>query len=508
MQVQKIIIRASLALIIFAISACARRTTPTQDPGLVETIPPIPATEAPVGTITPASKPSDLPSIAATLTIVAPVEASPFMGIQVLQMGQNAQIERFYESGANWSRSDYMHWDTIEPENTDPKTYQWDTVDEAGLLAAVEGGRLTIANVLFAPSWAQKYPGIDCGPISREAFDDFARFMSELVRRYGKPPYEVKYWEIGNEPDIDRALVDPRSFYGCWGEKTDLYYGGRYYGEMLKVVYPAIKAADPQAKVIVGSLVLDCDPVNPIETETGSGVMRDCASSRFLEGILDGGGGEYFDGVGFHAYDYYYGQIGSYGSAGWHSSFDTSGPVLIAKARYLKSLLTKYGFRDKELLNTELAVLCGRDGREDYCQGEDFINTKAYYITQSNAAALAEGLRANIWYNLTGWRGSGLLDSKAQPNAAFLAYQFAASQLDRAVYDGNVDNFEGVKGYKFTLDGRSFWLVWSLDGKEHPVSLPEKPAAVLDVFGKPADIVSSDNKLKVSIAPVYVQWGP
>ena len=50
--------------------------------------------------------------------------------------------------------------------------------------------------------------------------------------------------------------------YGCWGVRTDPYYGGRAYGDMLKVVYPAIKASNPAVQVLHGSLLLD-RPYNP-----------------------------------------------------------------------------------------------------------------------------------------------------------------------------------------------------------------------------------------------------
>lgn len=501
------IIAASLVLTIL-LTSCSRRTDPIRETA-------IPVGGTPTAEIQAAS--SVTPEAAKYTVVATPVpshspspieKTSPFMGIQVHTMAQETQKARFKESGAYWSRSDYMHWDAIEPQDSDPKDYQWDMVNEADLLAARANGGETIANILFTPTWARKYPESACGPVSQAALDDFAKFMGELVRRYSKAPYQVKYWEIGNEPDIDRSLVAGDSFYGCWGEIGDPYYGGRYYAEMLKVVYPAIKAVDKNAKVIVGSLVLDCDPINPPETEPGSGEFRDCTPSKFLEGILEAGGGDYFDGVGFHAYDYYYGQPGSYGSAGWHSASDTTGPVLVAKARYLKSLLRRYGYPDKELMNTELAVLCGKSGNEDYCQGEDFMNTKAYYIAQASAAALTEGLRANIWYSLTGWRGSALVDRNGAPNAAFKAFKFATSIFDKAIYDGKVEGFDGVLGYKFFVDNRAFWLVWSLDGNEHNLSLAKKPAAILDVYGKSLDGNLEGSELKVSVAPLYIQWDP
>ena len=39
---------------------------------------------------------------------------------------------------------------------------------------------------------------------------------------------------------------------------NDPYYGGGYYAEMLKIVYPQIKAADPEAQILIGGLLLFC----------------------------------------------------------------------------------------------------------------------------------------------------------------------------------------------------------------------------------------------------------
>jgi hypothetical protein len=83
--------------------------------------------------------------------------------------------------------------------------------------------------------------------------------MHDLVARYSVPPYNVKYWELWNEPDVDPALaglIGGDIPFGCWGDSTDPYYGGGYYAEMLKAVYPRIKAADPQAQVARGRIAL------------------------------------------------------------------------------------------------------------------------------------------------------------------------------------------------------------------------------------------------------------
>jgi hypothetical protein len=180
---------------------------------------------------------------------------------------------------------------------------------------------------------------------------------------------------------------------------------------------------------------------------------------------------------------------------------------LIAKAEYLKSVLESEGLTDKELLNTEVAILCGRDGTDPICRADDFNNTKAYYVAQAYAAASAEGIRANIWYNLTGWRGSGLVDQNLEPTRAYQAYQFTANELDGAHYQGPVDGYEGVMGYQFTNKGKAIWLVWSLDQETHQITLPVAYQAAFDVFGEPVvDDGLSSKEVEVSIAPVFIEW--
>jgi hypothetical protein len=253
----------------------------------------------------------------------------------------------------------------------------------------------------------------------------------------------------------------------------------------------------------VGGLLLDCDPVNPPETKLGSGEFKDCTSSRYLEGVLVNGGGNAFDGISYHAYDYYSGKLGQYSNPNWDSAWNSTGPVLIAKADYLRGLLNQYGIQGKYLLNTESALLCGQDGNEPYCQTEDFRLTKAYYLAQAYVSAIGEQLTANIWYSLTGWRATGLVDSEMKPNEAYQAFKNSAAQLNKVGYIGQVAKYDGVRGYAFERAGAPLWVLWSLDGAEHTVKLDDSPRSVTDVFGTSLD-VSQD--LTVTVAPIYVEF--
>jgi hypothetical protein len=63
---------------------------------------------------------------------------------------------------------------------------------------------------------------------------------------------------------------------------------------VLKQVYSAIKQANLRAQVVVGGLLLPCDPrQNPTNFK----------KSTCLEGIPMNGGEDFFDAFSFHAYD-------------------------------------------------------------------------------------------------------------------------------------------------------------------------------------------------------------
>ena len=348
-------------------------------------------------------------------------------------------------------------------------------------------------------------PDYHCSPIKPEKLENFASFMYDLVSRYSTPPYNVSFWELGNEPDVYYKHISPTMPYGCWGDDQDEYFGGGYYAEMLKTVYPEIKAADPDAEVLIGGQLLSCDPVTPPETSPGSGEYKDCKSAKFLEGILQNGGGDYFDGVSFHAYDYYYGEFSKYGNANWHSSWDTTGPVIIAKANYLRSLLGAYGYPDKFLMNTETALLCGKEGNESFCLTDEFAHTKANYLAQSYATSLAEGLRANNWYSLTGWRGSALASQDMQPFPAYHSYVFSLQVLDNTAYLDRITEYPGIHGYKFIKDDQELWTLWGIQENSLLIDLPYIPQTVYDIYGNQ---LSATQNLEVTPNLIYIEFSP
>ncbi len=193
-----------------------------------------------------------------------PPGTASLFGVTISNGFVAATAGRAAAARANWVRQSGFLWSEIEPT---PGAREWSRVAglEADLQALAAQGLTAIAVVQSTPAWAQQIPGHSCGAIKPEALDAFAGFMRDLVARYSAPPYNIRYWEIWNEEDVDPSMVGPTSGFGCWGNATDPYYGGGAYAEMLKRVYPAIKQANPSAQVLLGGMLLDCDADHPLK---------------------------------------------------------------------------------------------------------------------------------------------------------------------------------------------------------------------------------------------------
>ena len=460
----------------------------------------------PLTVLSPTLQPTLSPTLQPTLFLTPSPTSTPrepVLGIQIYRTQDEIQYGLVRQAGASWTHFEVLPWDLIEPARREPAVYNWSRVDEQALLWVAEQDLNLIATVAYAPSWAQKVPGYSCGPIAEDALERFGDFMFAAVERYSQPPYNIHHWELGNEPDILPELVPLRSPFGCWGVKGDPYLGGEYYADMLRVVYPRIKAADPQAQVVVGGLLLSCDPLNPPVNSQGKAL--DCSSSLFLEGILKNGGGNFFDGISLHAYDYYY-RYGRYGNTNWRSNSSEHGPVLNAKVNFVRGLLEKYGYADKFLMATEVALLCRNSGLESQCVTGEYDETKAFYIAQSMAASYANHLNVSMWFHLTGWRGSQLAKVNGQTLSAYQVYQFGFQMMEGAEYLAPVQGYEKVYGYNFRRGNQQFWLVWSRDdtpGAEVTLLLPEMPQAIYNVYGEKLDPAL---ELRLTVAPLYIVW--
>jgi hypothetical protein len=173
--------------------------------------------------------------------------------------------------GVGWVRQP-LNWSAMEPS---PGMYDTGGVDLLLNDLKVSGINvlLTISN---SPSWATATG--DHGSPRDPA--DFARFMGYIA---GKFAGRVAAYEIWNEPNL--ALE--------WGPRVN---AGQYV-EMLKAVYPAIKAADPHALVVAAAL----GPTGVMDPTLG---IDDVRYLEQLESYQNGAFRYFSDVQGTHPYGY------------------------------------------------------------------------------------------------------------------------------------------------------------------------------------------------------------
>ncbi len=434
-------------------------------------------------------------------------------GVESTRITNAYGLNQMSAAGTTWIRRNALLWADAEPSEG---TFNWSALASLDneLANASARGIQVLLIVRDTPAWAQMYAGYSCGPVKADKLAAFAEFMYQVVKRYSAAPYNVRYWQIWNEPDVDYTTVNPDSVYGCWGKSGDPYYGGEYYGDMLAQVYPRLKEGNPQAQLVVGGLLMACN---------ADFVTCSFPGSRFLEGILHrhgaNDGKNFFNYVAFHGYDDYYG-LGRYGNGGWHTNWDTTGPVIAAKANYIRAVLGQYGASNKGLIASEIALRCGPSESDPSCSDtspdSDFSKTKAYYLAEAYAVSVSQGIHTTIWYNMTGgWRNTGLVSQDlTQLLPAYDAFETARntlldSKLLRAIteyrsFDPISNKDKGLIGFEFDRGDLRIWMLWSLDGSPHTVTLPGIPIQALDAVGN--SLVVNGTSLTVDIKPVYLEW--
>jgi hypothetical protein len=419
--------------------------------------------------------------------------AQSIFGVTISNGYVGATADRAAAARVSWVRYGDLVWGDVESK---PGARDWGHAArvEAELKLLSARGLTPILVVRGAPEWARTRPSYMCSSIKPEALDAFASFVRDAVTRYSAPPYNVKYWELWNEPDVDPALLGPGAAFGCWGDQKDPLYGGGYYAEMLKRVYPAIKQADPAANVAIGGLLMDCDFEHPYQDRT-------CRESLFFEGILRNGGAAAFDIVAYHGYSYWNGWNGK--REDWDVFNPVWGPrggVLLGKLQLLRSTMARYQV-DKPVLLSETGLLCYQENPG--CR-QNFVDAQSNHLVRVYTRAWANGLLGATWYTLEGpgWEKGGLLDASQAPRPAYQALAFLTGLLAGATYDGPLSG-GGVEGYAFRKGATRYEFRWTNEDTRVALPLPSGARAAYDRFGNP--VLLTGSSVEISFDPIVVE---
>ena len=179
-----------------------------------------------------------------------------------------AQLTAAREMGAAFV-IDLFPWAYVQPRG--PLSFDWRGADLL-IAHARRQGLEVIARLDIVPAWARP-PQTSDRYLEPERYGDFARYAAAFAGRYRD---QVRYIQIWNEPNLNLewGLRDPDPV---------------QYAALLRTVYPLIKAANPNAQIIGGSL----SPGHTIPSTR----MNDL---DFLTAMIAAGAP--FDLLGVHAY--------------------------------------------------------------------------------------------------------------------------------------------------------------------------------------------------------------
>ena len=180
-------------------------------------------------------------------------------------------LELVQQMGAPWI-VEFFPWAYYQGSDGD---IAWEHPDQVVNHAHAQGLKV-IARIGLTPDWARP-PDTPLTYLDADAYDDFAAFAAAFAERYrGK----VDYLVIGNEPNLSYE----------WGYRTTT---AEDYVDLLKVVYPAAKAANPDVQILAGALAPTLEP------EGSPWGLNDL---QYLAQMYEGGAAPYFDGLAVHAY--------------------------------------------------------------------------------------------------------------------------------------------------------------------------------------------------------------
>ncbi|QHC57211.1 cellulase family glycosylhydrolase [Rathayibacter sp. VKM Ac-2760] len=277
-------------------------------------------------------------------------EASPtsISGINSFLTEQDSPVEAdrqaalLEDASVRWAREEF-EWKRIEPRRG---FYDWAKFDQAVAISRARNVDM-IGKLAYSAPWASSAPAGTAADVAQyyppSDTAAFAAYAAATVERYKD---RVHVWEVWNEPN------------------TDYYWRGgtaQQYGALLKAAYTAIKAADPTATVLVGGLDQFSDP--------------------FMQGVLDAGAGDSYDGLAIHTYAV------------------SGAPEVSAIPTYLdaaEAFLARTS-PERSLWITEVSwATCGS------CAHATSEADQAAFLSRSYLDAAARGIRAIAWYNLVG----------------------------------------------------------------------------------------------------------
>jgi hypothetical protein len=225
-------------------------------------------------------------------------------------------------------------------------------------------------------------------PTQTKAFQALADILANLVARFPK----VKYWELFNEMDAPGFTT---LFLGA-NQGICPIQRGQLYGQMLNVVVPSARRANPDIHILMGGMGGGPDVVQNLEFASTCGISPDIDTglpqtmADFLSGIYLVGAGSQFDIINAHAY-----ADSAFGSG--NSRNINIGPRFAAISASLHQVVFGHADTHKQFWVTEF----GTSGADDVTSGTcDVDSTLGPCMDQAQVNVLGDVINEVMQHNL------------------------------------------------------------------------------------------------------------
>ena len=317
-------------------------------------------------------------------------------------------------------------------------------------------------------------------PVTEEEYTEWAKYVTAVVQQL-KGKFENITYEVWNE-------------YNCAGFN---YIGATTtdYVNLLKATYPAVKAADENAKVAGFA-------VSPGNIEDNPEVITIDAID-WVEEVLQKGGGDYMDSASIHIYTHKYPE-----------------KTDIKRGKFLgevRELLKKYGYGDMKIDITEIGWTT--DGVVSERKLADWIvrwmilnyteyDRVCWYVNQ-------EKQTTSDFENLYGFTRAW----SKQYAGEYPMYAAKYGYLSAANYNTQMSGAEIVEicetgesntyNYRFKdAADNNLHVAWKRDSAAvREIAIEAENVSVVDVFGNPYPYEKTENgiSLTLSASPVYIR---
>jgi hypothetical protein len=419
--------------------------------------------------------------------------------------------EVYAKTGVRWAKAAAVGctWGDIEPEapTGGKHSYRWEVVDRTLLEYQRAGFQHFHIYVRCMNRWASSKPVEPIGGGSwlpkPEHMEDYKAFLRAFVQRYNP-----------NHPDHVPGLLYPIDYWEIEAEWGTGFWKGTLeeYLELLKVAYPTVKQANPQAKVIlIGFFLAGLFEGRPDPKEIPAALAAMPAQQRRItqQYLADVrrllAHPDLFDVVEFHSLSDWSEISGM--ARFLRQTMQEHGyqkPIWVGDVNYTASPLMFWGIpvppyteKQKPAIQSTLDALA-RPWHPRHAEAIAWLRAEqARGLVKKTVLAMAEGLAGINLGNTTDWglfgiapriTGTvgfqGLVEAKGippkpgEPRPAYHALRLLVEKLGDFSEVKPLDLGRGVYVYKFTVQEHPVYVLWYDDGRRYLPGDPEPSTTV------------------------------